>query len=401
MQLSLFNFTQGTWEESKGYLWEDLNHIQVAINQFLGQAFNGTTVKTTALGVGGDQTIVPQYIANTGPADAMQWDAVDLVSGVKNRLQFVHFVQASAASRLLGRGSAAGAGDFQEITVGSGIAFSGTSIIVSTITETQISLSDVTTDNVTSTKHGFAPKSPGDPTQYLNGDVTPTWAFVRDSHLLLTDITTNNVTGGQHGFAPRSPSDATKFLNGAVTPAFAQVKDSDLSTSDVTTNDVSSTKHGFAPKSPADSTQFLNGAATPAYASPFTAWVAVTYNSGDFTASGSMTWTVEAGDVTTFAYQMLGSGSMLISFALTTTTVGGTPSTSLKIKIPNSKTSIHQHTSAALVYSEDGGTTTKNGILTVLASSTTISLIKDFGGSTWANSTNNTICVGQIFLDVS
>jgi hypothetical protein len=80
-----------------------------------------------------------------------------------------------------------------------------------------------------------------------------------ESQLTFTDITTGNVTSTKHGFVPKSAADATKFLNGAATPAFAQVKDSDLSTSDITTNDVSTSKHGFAPKAPNDNTRFLDG----------------------------------------------------------------------------------------------------------------------------------------------
>jgi hypothetical protein len=89
---------------------------------------------------------------------------------------------------------------------------------------------------------------------------------VSDATITTTDITTNNVTSSKHGFAPKSPADATKFLNGATTPAFANVKDSDLSTSDVTTNNVSTTKHGFAPKLPNDATKYLDG--TGAYSVP-------------------------------------------------------------------------------------------------------------------------------------
>ena len=87
-----------------------------------------------------------------------------------------------------------------------------------------------------------------------------------DANLATTDITTNNVTSSKHGFAPKSGADATTFLNGAATPAYAAVKDSDLSTSDVTTNNVSTSKHGFAPKSPNDATKFLDG--TGAYSVP-------------------------------------------------------------------------------------------------------------------------------------
>jgi len=146
------------------------------------------------------------------------------------------------------------------------LTLAGQQITAAKITEAQQNTSDVTTANVSSAKHGYAPKSSADATQFLNGAAAPAFAQVKDSDLSTSDVTANNVVSTKHGFAPKSPADATQFLNGAATPAYAQVKDSDLSTSDITTNNVGSTKHGFAPKSPASATQFLNGAATPAYA---------------------------------------------------------------------------------------------------------------------------------------
>ncbi len=80
-----------------------------------------------------------------------------------------------------------------------------------------------------------------------------------EAALALTDITTNNVTSTNHGFAPKSPADATQFLNGAATPAFAAVKDSDLSTSDITTNNATASKHGFLKKLSNSATDFLDG----------------------------------------------------------------------------------------------------------------------------------------------
>src|SRR5690242_3954163 len=77
--------------------------------------------------------------------------------------------------------------------------------------------------------------------------------------LNLTDVTTNNVSSTKHGFAPKSPADATQFLNGAATPAYAAVKDSDLSTSDVTTNNASTSKHGFLKKLDNNSAHFMDG----------------------------------------------------------------------------------------------------------------------------------------------
>ena len=166
---------------------------------------------------------------------------------------------------------------FQELArrlILSGLAInsSGTiSVTIPVFTESALSLSDVTTNNVTSTQHGFAPKSPGDATQFLNGGATPGWSVpsVADSAVTFTDITTGDVTSTKHGYTPKTPADTTKFLRGGATADWAVppvTTDVTLMSSDVTTNDVTSTKHGFAPKSPGSAAQFLNGAATPAFA---------------------------------------------------------------------------------------------------------------------------------------
>lgn len=97
------------------------------------------------------------------------------------------------------------------------------------------------------------------------GDSTSNGSITEDQ-LLLSDVTTDNVTSAMHGFAPKSPADATKFLNGAATPSYAAVTDADLSVSDITTNNVSTSAHGFAPKAPNDATKYLDG--TGAYSVP-------------------------------------------------------------------------------------------------------------------------------------
>lgn len=99
------------------------------------------------------------------------------------------------------------------------------SVTIPNTTESTLTLSDVTTDNVTSTAHGFAPKSPADATKYLDGAATPAWKQVQDSDLSLSDITTNNATTSQHGFVPKGDGVTTHFLRGdmtwAVTPGGA------------------------------------------------------------------------------------------------------------------------------------------------------------------------------------
>jgi len=147
--------------------------------------------------------------------------------------------------------------------------------------DAKLATTDVTTNNGSSSKHGFAPKSPGDATQFLNGASTEAFAQVKDSDLATTDVTTNNATSSKHGFAPKSPSDATQFLNGASTEAFAQVKDSDLAVTDVTTNNVSTSAHGFITKAPNNVGQFYRGDAAWAYPHPWDGVLAGAFGDGN------------------------------------------------------------------------------------------------------------------------
>jgi hypothetical protein len=53
---------------------------------------------------------------------------------------------------------------------------------------------------------------PSDNTKFLDG--TGAFDTVKDSDLSLSDITTNNVSTTKHGFVPKAPNDTTKFLRG-------------------------------------------------------------------------------------------------------------------------------------------------------------------------------------------
>lgn len=67
-----------------------------------------------------------RYLSNTGGSNNPAWAQVNLANGVTGDLLYANLTPASAASLLFGRGSAAGAGDWQEITLGAGLTMTGT-----------------------------------------------------------------------------------------------------------------------------------------------------------------------------------------------------------------------------------------------------------------------------------
>lgn len=112
---------------------------------------------------------------------------------------------------------------------------------------------------------------------------------IAEANISFTDITSGDVSTTKHGFAPKAPNDATKFLNGMA--AYAQVKESDIAFTDITTGNVSITKHGHAPKAPNDATKYLDG--TGAYSIPGSVGSGRLINVQFFAASG--TWTKPVG----------------------------------------------------------------------------------------------------------
>lgn len=126
--ISLLKYVNGPWERVRGYLSEDLDTIQTAVNQLWSSAFSNDKLKSAA--ILGNGTPATRYVANTGPANAPKWEQVDLTNGVKNRLPFSHLVAATHASVVAGRESGS-AGDYEEITLGSGLSIAGTVLKVS------------------------------------------------------------------------------------------------------------------------------------------------------------------------------------------------------------------------------------------------------------------------------
>ena len=76
-------------------------------------------------------TLVTPALGTPSSGTLTSCTGLPLSTGVTGDLPFANLTPATAASRLLGRGSAAGAGDFEELTVASGVTISGTAVQVS------------------------------------------------------------------------------------------------------------------------------------------------------------------------------------------------------------------------------------------------------------------------------
>src|SRR6266850_2130207 len=113
------------------------------------------------------------------------------------------------------------------------------------------------------------------------------------------------------------------------------------------------------------------------------AWIAVPYASGNFTGSGAMTWTVDAGDVLCFRYWLKGC-TVTLNVAIVNSTVGGTPDSFLQVN--QLATYAGSQSIASGAWYKDNGTF---GTGTVQSNGATLQVAKT-AGANWTASTNLT-----------
>jgi len=223
------------------------------------------------------------------------------------------------------------------------------------VTEPDITLADVPTNNVTSARHGLAPKLPGTTTTFFRGDGTyapvpatsplahaPTHTAAGSDPVAVTTLAgypggTANFLRADGAFASPITTDlnyrggyvAGTYNDGDIVVAADGI--AYLCTKSGITTPPEPWPFGTVPVAPHHATH------EPGGSDPMTgidlAWISIPYNAANFTTGGAMTWTVTAGNQVSFAYLRMGHG-ILLNIALEGTTIGGTPDLVLAITLP-------------------------------------------------------------------
>lgn len=124
-------------------------------------------------------------------------------------------------------------------------------------------------------------------------------------------------------------------------------------------------------------------------------WTTVTHSAGNFTGSGSLTWTVDSGDMSINRYTDVGL-TMWWSLGLVNTSTGGTASDELRVTLPASRTVAATTTGACA--GVDNGTPVET-VYTATAGNTYVTFYRTIAGANWSNASTNATsirCMVQI-----
>lgn len=127
------------------------------------------------------------------------------------------------------------------------------------------------------------------------------------------------------------------------------------------------------------------------------AWITPSFDAATFTGDSSMTWTLTAPDVIANRYVVRGNTVTYI-FRLNTTTVGGTPSTTLQITLPNSwTTTAANRPICACVLAVDNGGGGEMGYANIGATTVGILLLDSMA---WTAAANTTGVFGSVTFEI-
>lgn len=162
-------------------------------------------------------------VLSASVADGDKGDIVVSSSGTvwtidTNAVTFAKFQQASGASKLLGRGSASGAGNFEEITIGTGLSMSGTAITCTLVGLTDGDKGDVvisgtgTVFTIDANVVTYAKMQQVSATNTFLGRKTAGAGNVEEISAAEATAILNTFTSGLKGLAPASGGGTTNFL---------------------------------------------------------------------------------------------------------------------------------------------------------------------------------------------
>jgi len=116
------------------------------------------------------------------------------------------------------------------------------------------------------------------------------------------------------------------------------------------------------------------------------AWITPTFSAGDYSGSGSMTWTVDSGDVMDCSYFLVGR-VLNLGITIVTSTVGGTLDLSLQRVIPGGFTVLGNMCEVIRVLNNG---TEAIGYATAQDGQTVLKFQRSIPPTNWSASTNNT-----------
>jgi hypothetical protein len=281
----------------------------------------------------------------------------------------------SAASKLLGRGSAGGAGDPEEISLGSGLSMSGTTL--------------------SSTASGG---NPTEETTTLTGTQNNFDLDARYTLLRCNNATALELTGFTVLAAAPTAGDMVEIVN--IGTSTVRVAHEDANSTAANRFTYVSTRGQIIGE---------GGSMTLVYDGTSSRWrltrlfpgkgITRAFDAGNFTASGSMTWTVEAADVGIDQYIQLGK-FVIYWVTINTSTIGGTLSNRLQIAIPNSFVSTKESWSSEAGFYGGAGAAYSTKLYSVNAAGTVVR-VQNPDGSNLEASTNLTyVYVVGFYIEV-
>jgi hypothetical protein len=217
----------------------------------------------TAVPVGTLYYVTDEFV--TERSNGTTWDAYSAAVGIGDVIGPASSIASEAA---LFDGTS---GKLIKRATGTGIVHRTSGVdSTSNVVESEITLADNTTNNVSTSAHGFTPKAPNDATKFLNGANPPAWTVptgagdvVGPASSVASEAVLFDGTSGK--LVKRATGTGIVHRTSGV-DSVSNVVESEITLADNTTNNVTTSAHGFAPKAPGVATQFLNGASPPAFA---------------------------------------------------------------------------------------------------------------------------------------